>query len=67
MTNIEQAPVGAAREANKPEIELADDADQIPAAKGMNETEQENAVGYREYLEAMDLQVTEREVGGVTA
>ncbi|KAK4150000.1 hypothetical protein C8A00DRAFT_18388 [Chaetomidium leptoderma] len=61
MVHTNQAPVQAADASNKPEIELADDASQIGDTKGMGAAEQENAVGYREYLEAMDIEVTEKE------
>lgn len=47
---------------NKPEVELADNASQVNDLKGMDVAEQGNAVGYKEYLEAMDIEVTEKEV-----
>jgi hypothetical protein len=53
MSSPNQAPVGAADRPDKLKIVQADD---------MDVSEQENAVGYREYLEALDVEPTEREV-----
>ncbi|AEO67842.1 uncharacterized protein THITE_2129674 [Thermothielavioides terrestris NRRL 8126] len=53
MSSPNQAPVGAADRPDKLKIVQADD---------MDVSEQENAVGYREYLEALDVEPTVREL-----
>ena len=47
----------------KPTVGVVDDADaNIKDTKMMGATEEANAVGYREYLEALDLEISDKEV-----
>jgi hypothetical protein len=46
----------------KPTAEIIDNMEK-PAYNPMNTSQEENAVGYKEYREALDLDITEKEVG----
>ncbi|PVH97437.1 MFS general substrate transporter [Periconia macrospinosa] len=49
-------------EISKSEVVMMDDAGNVKTINGLGTAEMENAVGYKEYLEAMDLEATEKEM-----
>ncbi|KAH8725734.1 major facilitator superfamily domain-containing protein [Phaeosphaeriaceae sp. PMI808] len=51
-----------ANDTNKPKIELLDDTSNVKETRAMNATQLENAVGYKEYLEAMDIEASDKEM-----
>lgn len=51
------------KDTEKPEVELVDDNSNVQKGNMVNATQAENAVGYKEYLEVANMEVSEKEVG----